>query len=109
MGYVATDHAEVPLRKVWHVHALGQEDRRTLSAPYSSLDETSAVWNALDYSPENHRRLRALSAWRALRAARRAGYQDIAEQSLHNAATFDAWVKDLPQLELLAPAHFNTV
>ena len=79
------------------------------SAAYLSLDELPTVWNALDFSAENSRRFRALSVWCALRAAGRAGYREIVERSIHNAALFAAWVEEQPLLELMAPAHLNIV
>jgi glutamate/tyrosine decarboxylase-like PLP-dependent enzyme len=79
------------------------------SAAYLSLDELPTVWNALDFSAENSRRFRALSVWCALRAAGRAGYREIVERSIHNAALFAAWVDEQPLLELMAPAHLNIV
>jgi glutamate/tyrosine decarboxylase-like PLP-dependent enzyme len=81
----------------------------SIAAAYLGGEQSSAVWNALDFSAENSRRFRALSVWCALRSAGRSGYREIVERSISNAAAFGHWVTTQPNLELMAPVHLNIV
>jgi glutamate/tyrosine decarboxylase-like PLP-dependent enzyme len=84
-------------------------DAFSASAAYLNLDDEPRTWNALEHVPDDSRRFRALAVWCALRAAGRAGYQEIVARSLANATRFAGWVASHPSLELLAPARLNVV
>jgi glutamate/tyrosine decarboxylase-like PLP-dependent enzyme len=60
-------------------------------------------------APEMSRRARSLSVWATLKAYGRAGYQEIVERCLDNAALVAQLVEEAPDMELLAPAPFNIV
>jgi glutamate/tyrosine decarboxylase-like PLP-dependent enzyme len=84
-------------------------DAFSASAAYLNLDDESRTWNALEHVPDDSRRFRALAVWCALRAAGRAGYQEIVARSLANARQFAAWVAAHPSLVLMASARLNVV
>lgn len=79
------------------------------SAAYFKTEGDEPIWNALEHVPEMSRRFRGLAVWCALRAAGRAGYRAVIEQSIANAGQFASWVAANPELVLLAPAHLNIV
>jgi glutamate/tyrosine decarboxylase-like PLP-dependent enzyme len=60
-------------------------------------------------APELSRRARSLSVWATLKAYGRAGYREIVERCLDNAAHVAQLVEEAPDMELLAPAPFNIV
>ena len=60
-------------------------------------------------APEMSRRARSLSVWATLKAYGRAGYREIVERCLDNAAHVAQLVEEAPDMELLAPAPFNIV
>jgi glutamate/tyrosine decarboxylase-like PLP-dependent enzyme len=60
-------------------------------------------------APELSRRARSLAVWATLKAYGRAGYREIVERCLDNAAHVAQLVEEAPDMELLAPAPFNIV
>ena len=60
-------------------------------------------------APEISRRARSLAVWATLKAYGRAGYREIVERCLDNAAHVARLVEEAPDLELLAPAGLNIV
>lgn len=79
-------------------------DEAALRATFTSRGPYIAAtngWDADDYSPEMSRRFRALSAWCAIKADGRAGYQAMIERCLDHARAFAGWVETTPGFELL--------
>ena len=62
-----------------------------------------------NYGPEMSQRFRSLIIWCALKAYGRAGYREVVERCLDNAASFAEWIGATPGLELVAPANLNIV
>jgi glutamate/tyrosine decarboxylase-like PLP-dependent enzyme len=60
-------------------------------------------------TPENSRRLRALSTWFALAAYGRAGHAEIVERNIRLARQLGERIAALPGLTLLAPTRLNVV
>jgi glutamate/tyrosine decarboxylase-like PLP-dependent enzyme len=60
-------------------------------------------------SPELSRRARSLATWATLRAYGRAGYREVVERCLDNAAHVAQLVEEAPDMELLASAPLNIV
>jgi glutamate/tyrosine decarboxylase-like PLP-dependent enzyme len=112
-------------------HSVSSDGHKWLNVPYdcgftfvrdaSTLEET--FYAGADYlpvsederpnygyrSPELSRRARSLAVWATLKAYGRAGYREIVERCLDNAAHVARLVEEAPDLELLAPAPFNIV
>ncbi len=83
--------------------------RSAFAADAAYLASEQPVWNPHSHVPESSRRIRALSVWCALKAPGRAGYREIVERSIANAADFAAWVVAEDGLELMNPAALNIV
>lgn len=66
-------------------------------------------WEPHTHVPEMSRRFRGLAAWCALRAYGRAGYREMVERCVENAAAFAGWIERTDGLELVAPAPLNIV
>lgn len=66
-------------------------------------------WDAYAHVPEMSRRFRALAAWCALKSLGRAGYREIVERSIDNAAAFASWIDATPGFELMNSAPLNVV
>jgi glutamate/tyrosine decarboxylase-like PLP-dependent enzyme len=112
-------------------HSVASDGHKWLNVPYdcgftfvreaSLLEE--AFYAGADYLPESDddrpnyaymapemsRRARSLAAWATLKAYGRAGYREIVERCLDNAAHVAQLVEESPDMELLAPAPFNIV
>lgn len=61
----------------------------------------SGGWDADDFSAEMSRRVRAISAWCALRSLGRDGYRDLIDRCIANARKLAGWVDEQPWLELM--------
>ena len=83
--------------------------RGAFAADAAYLATEQPVWDPHSHVPESSRRFRALSVWCALKAQGRAGYREIVERSIANAADFAAWVVAEDGLELMNPAALNIV
>jgi glutamate/tyrosine decarboxylase-like PLP-dependent enzyme len=59
--------------------------------------------------PEMSRRARSLAVWATLAAYGRAGYREIVERNLDNAAHLAGLVEEAPDMELMAEAPLNIV
>jgi glutamate/tyrosine decarboxylase-like PLP-dependent enzyme len=66
-------------------------------------------WEPHTHVPEMSRRFRGLAAWCALRAYGRAGYREMVERCVENAAAFARWIEHTDGIELMAPAPLNIV
>jgi glutamate/tyrosine decarboxylase-like PLP-dependent enzyme len=112
-------------------HSVSSDGHKWLNVPYDCgftfVQESSLLGEAFyagaDYLPESEedrpnygymapemsRRARSLAVWATLKAYGRAGYREIVERCLDNAAHVAQLVEEAPDLELLAPAPFNIV
>jgi glutamate/tyrosine decarboxylase-like PLP-dependent enzyme len=112
-------------------HSVSSDGHKWLNVPYDCgftfVREASLLGEAFyagaDYLPESEderpnyafmapelsRRARSLSVWATLKAYGRAGYREIVERCLDNAAHVAQSVEEAPDMELLAPAPFNIV
>ena len=87
----------------------GDALRGAFAAGAAYLASEQAVWDPHSHVPEFSRRFRALSVWCALKAQGRAGYREIVERGIANAADFAAWIAAEEGLELMNPAALNIV
>jgi glutamate/tyrosine decarboxylase-like PLP-dependent enzyme len=76
-------------------------------APY--LDAFAVSPEFAHLTPENSRRLRALSAWFALTAYGLDGHRDIVDRNIASAHRVGAALSEIPGVRLLAPVRLNVV
>jgi glutamate/tyrosine decarboxylase-like PLP-dependent enzyme len=76
-------------------------------APY--LDAYGASPEFAHLTPENSRRLRALSAWFALTAYGLDGHRDIVDRNIASARRVGEALSEIPGVRLLAPVRLNVV
>jgi glutamate/tyrosine decarboxylase-like PLP-dependent enzyme len=61
----------------------------------------SGGWDADDFTAEMSRRVRAISAWCALRSLGRDGYRELIDRCIANARKLARWIDEQPWLELM--------
>jgi len=79
----------------------------SVSAAYTT--GSADTWDPMSHLPEMSKRFRGLAAWCALKAYGRAGYREMVERCVDNAAAFAGWVAATPGLELMSEATLNIV
>ncbi len=75
--------------------------RRAFATSGAAYLAGSGGWDADDLSAEMSRRVRAISAWCALRSLGRDGYRELIDRCLANAVKLARWVDEQPWLELM--------
>jgi len=79
----------------------------SLVPEYLRADEDVASLS--EYSQPLGRRFRALKLWAVLRCHGRSGLQERIREHVRLASLFEAWVRDEPGWEVVAPRHFSLV
>jgi aromatic-L-amino-acid/L-tryptophan decarboxylase len=104
MLFVPFDFSALYLRDISQLR-----DLFSLVPEYLRGDTESSVTNYMDYGVQLGRRFRAIKAWMVWRTLGRAGLAARIREHLRLAQLFAGWVKDDPQLELLAPVIMGVV
>ncbi len=79
----------------------------SLVPEYLRADED--VVSLSEYTQALGRRFRALKLWAVLRCFGRSGLQEKLREHMRLAALFEAWVREEPGWEVVAPRHFSLV
>ncbi len=83
--------------------------RRVFQNSAAYLEADISPTNFVDLTPENSRRLRALSVWMTLTAYGKNGYAEIVQRNVECAKRFGELISNDSRFELLAPVRLNGV
>ena len=83
--------------------------RRMFSLVPEFLQSPDDAVNLSELSIPLGRRFRALKLWAVLRCLGRSGLEERIREHVRLAALFEAWVRDEPGWEIVAPRHFSLV